>query len=94
MLLLVMSLGGCAHGGPDSSRVPAPEACIPSLMFPALDVLDLEAAEAFYVDMLGMEVTLRLGDEASERQEVTLCHRRRWPPNRARFCTGPERISG
>lgn len=44
-----------------------------AVLFAAINVLDLEAAEAFYVDILLMKPTLRLGEEAgSERKEVTL----------------------
>jgi catechol 2,3-dioxygenase-like lactoylglutathione lyase family enzyme len=41
-------------------------------MFPAINVLDLKATEGFYSDILGMKPTLRIGDEGSEHQEVTL----------------------
>lgn len=44
----------------------------PVLLFPAVNVLDLEATEAFYVGLMGMKVTLRIGDAKSDRQEVTL----------------------
>jgi len=41
-------------------------------MFPAINVVDLKASEAFYMGLLGMKSTLRIGDEGSEHQEVTL----------------------
>ena len=64
--MIAASLGasGCAH------TAGAPPA--PVVLFPALNVLDLEATEAFYVDLLGMTETLRLGDEKTDRVEVTL----------------------
>jgi catechol 2,3-dioxygenase-like lactoylglutathione lyase family enzyme len=45
---------------------------VPALMFPAIHVVDMPATESFYVDMLGMQVTLRLGGPEDEREEVTL----------------------
>ncbi|HCX14216.1 MAG TPA: hypothetical protein DGZ24_02735 [Rhodospirillaceae bacterium] len=49
-----------------------PEMPTPAIIAPALNVLDLEATEAFYVNMLGMKVMLRLGEKDAARQEVTL----------------------
>ena len=49
-----------------------PEMPAPAIISPALNVLDMKATEAFYVDMLGMKVMLRLGGEEAEHQEVTL----------------------
>jgi lactoylglutathione lyase len=43
-----------------------------SVLFPAVNVLDLAGTEAFYVDLLGMKVTLRIGEDGDEHQEVTL----------------------
>ena len=87
-LALVLAQTGCARGGrgdtspatqtaspipasPPTARIAA-ERPAPVLLFPALNVLDLETTEAFYVDLLGMRETLRLGDESTERIEVTL----------------------
>lgn len=44
----------------------------PAIVFAALNVLDLEVTESFYVDMLGMKVVLRIGRPGDERREVTL----------------------
>ncbi len=87
-LALLLAQGGCATGDRgDASPAaqtkspapaappaasPAAERPAPILLFPALNVLDLEKTEAFYVDFLGMRETLRLGDESTERIEVTL----------------------
>jgi glyoxylase I family protein len=43
-----------------------------ALLFPAINVLDIDVAEAFYVDLFGMKVTLRIGEEGDERRELTL----------------------
>ena len=43
-----------------------------ALLFPAINVLDLDVSEKFYVDLLGMKVTLRLNAEGEERRELTL----------------------
>lgn len=67
---IVFLVGGCA-----TSKVSAtPEPPAPAVLFPALNVLDLEKTVAFYVDFLGMNETLRLGDETTERIEVTLSY--------------------
>ena len=87
-LALILALGGCATGSDVAAKSatqvasatpatlpaasPAAERPAPVLLFPALNVLDLEKTEAFYVDFLGMQETLRLGDESTERIEVTL----------------------
>jgi catechol 2,3-dioxygenase-like lactoylglutathione lyase family enzyme len=69
---------GCAMT-PESERAaattaPVAETDLPEsiVMFPAINVLDLEATEAFYVDMLGLKPSLRIGEPGDERQEVTL----------------------
>lgn len=46
----------------------------PVVLFPALNVLDLDRTVAFYVDLMGMRETLRLGDATTERIEVTLSY--------------------
>jgi len=43
-----------------------------AVMFPAINVLDFTASEAFYVEILGLKPTLRIGEEGSEHREVTL----------------------
>ena len=43
-----------------------------ALLFPAINVLDIDVSEKFYVNLLGMKVTLRLGEEGEERRELTL----------------------
>lgn len=68
--LLALGPVGCATGdGPTPASPPTP-----AVLFPALNVLELENTVAFYVDFLGMTETLRLGDETTERIEVTLSH--------------------
>lgn len=78
---LVLALGataGCAtRSARDASTTPPqpqPPPPAPVLLFPALNVLDLERTLAFYVDLMGMRETLRLGDETTERIEVTLSY--------------------
>ena len=56
----------------DASPSIIPEMPAPAIIAPALNVLDLKATEAFYVNMLGMKVMLRLGGENAAHQEVTL----------------------
>lgn len=59
--------GAAASEMPAAPREPAF-----AVMFPAINVLDLAASEAFYIGLLGMKPTLRIGDADSDRQEVTL----------------------
>lgn len=71
LALTLAALSGCAtHSEPDVATAPP----APVLLFPALNVLDLERTLAFYVDLMGMHETLRLGDETTERIEVTLAY--------------------
>jgi catechol 2,3-dioxygenase-like lactoylglutathione lyase family enzyme len=74
--IAISALAGCAASPaskPPAQAVPAvAEAPRASVLFPAINVLDLDASEAFYVDMLGMKVSLRLGEEGDEHREVTL----------------------
>jgi len=56
----------------NDGSVGAREMPSPAVIFPALNVIDLEATEAFYTDMLGMKSVLRLGGEGDTTQEVTL----------------------
>ena len=74
LLIVLVSIGGCASAGSDapSSEIPSPAARSSAVMFPALNVFDLEATEAFYVDIMGMKPTLRIGEAGDARQEVTL----------------------
>jgi len=70
---------GCAQGPGSAARsgdgevaallAQSPEAAV---MFPAISVVDLEASEAFYVEVLGLKPSLRLGDAGSAHREVTL----------------------
>jgi lactoylglutathione lyase len=74
---VLCSLTACEAPPADSQSAEAPaptsqEMPAPALIFPALNVLDLEATEAFYIDMLGMKVALRLGGEGDASQEVSL----------------------
>jgi len=72
---LGLSAGCAATGGPqpsaEAATTPAPA---PVVLFPALNVLDLDRTIAFYVELMGMRETLRLGDETTERIEVTLSY--------------------
>ncbi|MFO0690450.1 MAG: VOC family protein [Myxococcota bacterium] len=72
MLALVAAAGCATRSAPEAPRPPSPPA--PVLLFPALNVLDLERTLAFYVDLMGMRETLRLGDATTERIEVTLSY--------------------
>lgn len=67
---IALLIGGCATPKPAAPAEPP----APAVLFPALNVLDLEKTVAFYVDFLGMNETLRLGDETTERIEVTLSY--------------------
>ena len=81
-LALLFALGGCDSPLPDISReahaaTPQGEASTRELpgsavLFPAINVLDLKATQAFYMDMLDMKVTLKVGEEGDDHQEVTL----------------------
>lgn len=68
-LFLAATIAGCAAPPAPHAKTPAPSAAI---LFPALNVSDLAATEAFYVQLLGMRVTLRVGESGSPHQEVTL----------------------
>lgn len=65
-----------AHNSASASTTPAAPAAPPApvVLFPALNVLDLEKTVAFYVELMGMRETLRLGDATTERIEVTLSY--------------------
>ncbi len=72
-------LAGCAATGSlaPSQEAPSQETSIkgrPSsaVMFPAINVLDLQAVEDFYVGIMGMKPTLRIGEAGDDHQEVTL----------------------
>jgi glyoxylase I family protein len=72
--IALVVLGGCAAAG---VLAPSQETAVtarPSsaVMFPALNVLDLQAAEDFYVGVMGMKPTLRIGQAGDDHQEVTL----------------------
>lgn len=56
----------------DASSSDIPKMPTPAIISAALNVLDMKATEAFYVDMLGMKVMLRLGGESAAHHEVTL----------------------
>ena len=71
---LLVATAGCASLQPAEAPAPdvsreRPESAV---LFPAINVRNLEAAEAFFVDLIGMQVTLRLGEPGEARQEVTL----------------------
>lgn len=68
-----------AHAPASASTTPAAATMpatppAPVVLFPALNVLDLEKTVAFYVELMGMRETLRLGDATTERIEVTLSY--------------------
>lgn len=71
---LLVTTAGCAHS--PSAKAPPPAASRErpqsAVLFPAISVRNLEAAEAFFVDLIGMKVTLRLGDPGEAHREVTL----------------------
>ncbi len=54
------------------SAMSAPEVPSSAVMFPAINVPDMRAAEAFYIGIMGMKPTLRIGEEGDAHQEVTL----------------------
>ena len=68
-LLLGTAVAGCTAPPAPPAQVHAASAAI---LFPALNVSDLAATEDFYVRLLGMKVTLRVGETGSPHQEVTL----------------------
>lgn len=74
--IVSVAICGCASSpsGPPARHEPQtpPSSPASAILFPAINVSDLEAAEAFYVQLLGMEVTLRVGESGSPHQEVTL----------------------
>ncbi|MBK7950242.1 MAG: VOC family protein [Deltaproteobacteria bacterium] len=68
-----------AHDSASAATTPAASTTpstppAPVVLFPALNVLDLEPTVAFYVELMGMRETLRLGDATTERIEVTLSY--------------------
>jgi len=72
--IVLFFMGGCAATGSDApsqatSITPTPSSAV---MFPALNVSDLQATEDFYVGIMGMKPTLRIGQAGDDRQEVTL----------------------
>lgn len=76
-VVTLFGLAACEAPPADSQNAEAPapssqDMPAPALIFPALNVLDLAATEAFYIDMLGMKVALRLGGEGAASQEVSL----------------------
>jgi catechol 2,3-dioxygenase-like lactoylglutathione lyase family enzyme len=80
---ILLLLGGCDS---PTSNTPEQETSAPTaqpsksaaevpnsaLMFPAINVPDMQAAEAFYIGIMGMKPTLRIGEEGDAHQEVTL----------------------
>ena len=82
IISISISVAGCLQEDPPGAAPPpsqgalAGDGCsgspVPALMFPAIRVVDMRATESFYVEMLGMQVTLRLGGPEEEREEVTL----------------------
>lgn len=79
-VILLLGLSGCDALSPAAKKANAPEPQAgaaapmptPAIIFPALNVLDLEKTEAFYVSMLGMKPVLRMGREGDRLREVTL----------------------
>lgn len=71
---LVVTTASCASF--QSAKAPTPAASLQrpesAVLFPAINVRNLEAAEAFFVDLVGMKVTLRLGEPGEAHREVTL----------------------
>lgn len=85
VLAFLLAAGGCASGGRDAPMqagnaleasnalsTSTARASSSAVMFPALNVLDLEATEAFYIGIMGMKPTLRIGGKGDDHQEVTL----------------------
>jgi len=80
---IALLLGGCASPTANTpeqetsaptaqSPVSAPDVPSSAVMFPAINVPDMQAAEAFYIGIMGMKPTLRIGAEGDAHQEVTL----------------------
>ncbi len=80
--VLISAMAGCAatpnagmeeaSGADRQSAAQAQAVPESAVMFPAINVLDFTASEAFYVEILGLKPTLRIGEEGSEHREVTL----------------------
>lgn len=72
--IVLFFVGGCAGTGSDAPSRDALVTATPgsAVMFPALNVLDLQATEGFYVGIMGMKPTLRIGEAGDDHQEVTL----------------------
>lgn len=70
--LAAAALAGCTAPPAHHDPQPAPRPPASAILFPAINVTDLAATEAFYVQLLGMAVTLRVGEGESPHQEVTL----------------------
>jgi len=74
LLGLLVTTAGCASFQSAEAPTPAASSKRPesAVLFPAISVRNLEAAEAFFVDLIGMKVTLRLGEPGEAHRELTL----------------------